>query len=67
MNVSNSRLAPRGAHPTTSTSTGTLDATGDEPAPKAEAPPVPIGWDAFEVWRTRVRDARRDVTPRRAL
>ena len=23
------------------------------------------GWDAFEIWRTRVRDARRDAPPPR--
>ena len=23
--------------------------------------PQPVGWDPFEVWRTRVRDARRDT------
>jgi hypothetical protein len=23
--------------------------------------PRPVGWDPFEVWRTRVRDARRDA------
>ena len=29
---------------------------------RAEAAATPTGgWDAFEVWRTRVRDARRDA------
>ena len=66
MTLPNSRPAPRGAHPLTATTTGTVDPVRDEQAPQAEPPPVPLGWDAFEVWRTRVRDARRDVTPRRA-
>ena len=26
-----------------------------------EPSPRPSGWDPFEVWRTRVRDARRDT------
>ncbi len=26
-----------------------------------EPAPQPAGWDPFEVWRTRVRDARRDA------
>lgn len=25
----------------------------------------PIGWDPFEIWRTRVRDARQDAGPSR--
>ena len=27
--------------------------------------PTVAGWDAFEVWRTRVRDARQEALPRR--
>ncbi len=29
-------------------------------AAAVESSPRPAGWDPFEVWRTRVRDARRD-------
>jgi hypothetical protein len=29
-------------------------------AAAVEPSPRPTGWDPFEVWRTRVRDARRD-------
>lgn len=32
-------------------------------AARADASPRPGGWDPFEVWRTRVRDARRDADP----
>jgi len=37
---------------------------GQHPAGAAAAVdpvPRPSGWDPFEVWRTRVRDARRDA------
>jgi hypothetical protein len=30
-------------------------------AATVEPVPRPTGWDPFEVWRTRVRDARRDA------
>ena len=30
-------------------------------AAAVEPLPRPAGWDPFEVWRTRVRDARRDA------
>lgn len=30
-------------------------------AAAVEPSPRPSGWDPFEVWRTRVRDARRDA------
>jgi hypothetical protein len=33
--------------------------------PEAEAPAAATGWDPFEVWRTRVRDARRGSEPHR--
>lgn len=33
-----------------------------EAAPVEEAPGGESGWDAFEVWRTRVRDPRRAAT-----
>ena len=64
MNFSDSRSVPRGANLTTSATAP--DAVPDEEAPTAEPRPAAPGWDAFEVWRTRVRDARRDVMPRRA-
>jgi hypothetical protein len=43
------------------------DAANDEGRPNGaaaavEPAPRPTGWDPFEVWRTRVRDARRDGT-----
>jgi hypothetical protein len=31
----------------------------------AHRPTAAGGWDAFEIWRTRVRDARRDAPPPR--
>ncbi len=36
-----------------------LDPAGAAAA--VEPVPRPSGWDPFEVWRTRVRDARRDA------
>ena len=41
------------------------EAANDERSPDGaaaavEPAPRPAGWDPFEVWRTRVRDARRD-------
>ena len=33
----------------------------DGAAAAVEPLPRPSGWDPFEVWRTRVRDARRDA------
>jgi hypothetical protein len=43
-------------------------AANDEQGPVAAAPDaaearaaVPAGWDPFEIWRTRVRDARREA------
>lgn len=41
------------------------EAANDEARPNGAAAavepvPRPSGWDPFEVWRTRVRDARRD-------
>ena len=43
-----------------------IDAANDERPPASAAAtveplPRPAGWDPFEVWRTRVRDARRDA------
>ena len=40
------------------------EAANDDPRPAGaaatvEPAPRPAGWDPFEVWRTRVRDARR--------
>jgi hypothetical protein len=48
-----------------SMSSGPIEAANDEfhPAGRPETPAAPTGpggWDPFEVWRTRVRDARRD-------
>ncbi len=42
------------------------EAANDEARPAGaaatvEPSPRPSGWDPFEVWRTRVRDARRDA------
>jgi hypothetical protein len=38
------------------------DASGPTGAAASVEPsPRPQGWDPFEVWRTRVRDARRDT------
>ena len=34
--------------------------------PVQEVQAATTGWDPFEVWRTRVRDARRDSTESRA-
>ena len=33
------------------------------PAPESEPLLGSVGWDPFEIWRTRVRDARRDASP----
>lgn len=66
MNSPESRPAPRGANLTTSPAIDTREPVRDEHGRSAEPPAVPLGWDPFEVWRTRVRDARQDVAPRRA-
>ncbi len=42
------------------------DFPGPGSAADASAPPRP-GWDAFEVWRTRVKVARSAATPEREL
>ena len=65
MKSSEIRSAPLGANPTPAFATGTAEPAGEQARPEAP-PPVPLGWDPFEVWRTRVRDARRDVAPGRA-
>ena len=66
MNFPELRSAPRGANLATASATVDLESVRGEPTRRPESPPVPLGWDPFEVWRTRVRDARRDVAPRRA-
>ena len=66
MNLAHSSPPPRGANLTTFAATPDPGAVPDEEAPASIPSPVVPGWDAFEVWRTRVRDARRDVVPRRA-
>jgi hypothetical protein len=56
------RSAPRGA------GFGGLAAANDDQGPGPAAPRTgeahalaPAGWDPFEIWRTRVRDARREA------
>jgi hypothetical protein len=47
---------------------GDVAAANDEQGPVPATPaaasgrvPVTAGWDPFEIWRTRVRDARREL------
>lgn len=49
---------------------GALDAANDDHGPQfargaaafSHAPGT-LGWDPYEIWRSRVRDARRDAVP----
>lgn len=63
MNLFEPRSLPRGALPTEQI------AANDDLAPSrtlagrtTDALLGVAGWDPFEIWRTRVRDARRDAT-----
>lgn len=44
-----------------STEAANEDAHASGAAAAVTPTPLPAGWDPFEVWRTRVRDARRDA------
>ncbi len=65
MNFFDPRQAPSGAALTPVAANEDFGPAKDPADPRVEPPPATRGWDAFEVWRTRVRDARRDVAPRR--
>jgi len=56
------RSTPRGASLPGQVAANDDDATGAVAgSPRATPYPGTAGWDPFEIWRTRVRDARRDA------
>ena len=65
MNHIDPRATPRSVTSADYTAANDDSVPAPTPEPRDLQRPAAGGWDAFEIWRTRVRDARRDAPPPR--